>query len=386
MSMTFDFATAGRILFGPGRVGEVGNLASDLGNRALLVTGASVERAAPLEAILHEAGLETHLYTVDKEPTIETAREGRQRAIEVKCDIVISFGGGSVIDAGKAISILIPNGEDPLDFLEVIGRGQPLLEPPLPFIAIPTTAGTGTEVTRNAVLASKEHKVKVSLRNASMLPRIALVDPELTHSMPPEVTARTGLDALTQLIEPFLSIRRNPMVDAFCREGLIRGARSLLRAYQNGNDAEARFDMSLASMMGGLALANAGLGAVHGFAGPFGGMFPAPHGAICASLLPHVMRVNLSALEKKGDDGDLMARFIEVARILTGDQKATASEGVEWLSALCMKMEIPRLGFYGLTEDDFLDLTKKASVSSSMKGNPIPLSSEEMREILELAL
>ena len=384
--MTFDFATAGRILFGPGRVGEVGNLASGLGNRALLVTGASVERAAPLEAILHEAGLETHLYTVDREPTTDTAREGRQRAIEVECDIVISFGGGSVIDAGKAISILIPNGEDPLDFLEVIGRGQPLLEPPLPFIAIPTTAGTGTEVTRNAVLASKEHKVKVSLRNASMLPRIALVDPELTHSMPPEVTASTGLDALTQLIEPFLSIRRNPMVDAFCREGLTRGAKSLLRAYQNGDDAEARFDMSLASMMGGLALANAGLGAVHGFAGPFGGMFPAPHGAICASLLPHVMRVNLSALEKKGDDGDLMARFIEVARILTGDQKATASEGVEWLSALCMKMEIPRLGFYGLTEDDFQDLTKKASVSSSMKGNPIPLSSEEMREILELAL
>ena len=384
--MTFDFATAGRILFGPGRVGEVGNLASDLGNRALLVTGASVERAAPLEAILHEAGLETHLYTVDREPTTDTAREGRQRAIEVECDIVISFGGGSVIDAGKAISILIPNGEDPLDFLEVIGRGQPLLEPPLPFIAIPTTAGTGTEVTRNAVLASKEHKVKVSLRNASMLPRIALVDPELTHSMPPEVTASTGLDALTQLIEPFLSIRRNPMVDAFCREGLTRGAKSLLRAYQNGDDAEARFDMSLASMMGGLALANAGLGAVHGFAGPFGGMFPAPHGAICASLLPHVMRVNLSALEKKGDDGDLMARFIEVARILTGDQKATASEGVEWLSALCMKMEIPRLGFYGLIEDDFQDLTKKASVSSSMKGNPIPLSSEEMREILELAL
>jgi alcohol dehydrogenase class IV len=384
--MTFDFATAGRILFGSGRVGEVGNLASELGNRALLVTGASVERAAPLEAILHEAGLETHLYAVDKEPTTDTAREGRQRAIEVGCDIVIGFGGGSVIDAGKAISILIPNGEDPLDFLEVIGHGQPLLLPPLPFIAIPTTAGTGTEVTRNAVLASKEHKVKVSLRNASMLPRIALVDPELTHSMPPEVTARTGLDALTQLIEPFLSIRRNPMVDAFCREGLTRGARSLLRAYQQGDDAKARFDMSLASMMGGLALANAGLGAVHGFAGPFGGMFPAPHGAICASLLPHVMRVNLSALEKKGDDGDLMARFIEVARILTGDQKASASEGVEWLSALCMKMEIPTLGFYGLTEDDFQDLAKKASVSSSMKGNPIPLSAEEMREILELAL
>jgi alcohol dehydrogenase class IV len=384
--MTFEFATADRILFGPGRIVEAGNLASELGTRALLLTGASVERAAPLEAILHEAGLESHLYTVENEPTIDTAKEGRQFAIEAECDIVISFGGGSALDAGKAIAALIPNGEDPLDFLEVIGQGKPLLKPPIPFLAIPTTAGTGSEVTRNAVLASKAHQVKVSLRSAAMLPRIALIDPELTHSMPPSVTASTGLDALTQVIEPFLSNRRNAMVDAFCREGMTRGARSLLHAFQNGDDAEARNDMSVTSMMGGLALANAGLGAVHGFAGPLGGMFPAPHGATCASLLPHVMRVNLSALEHKDDAGDLMARFDEVARILTGDQGARAIEGIEWLSALCTKMEIPGLATYGLTEADFPDLVEKASVSSSMKGNPVPLSSEEMVEILELAI
>jgi alcohol dehydrogenase class IV len=384
--MTFEFATADRILFGPGRIVEAGNLASELGTRALLLTGASVERAAPLEAILHEAGLESHLYTVENEPTIDTAKEGRQFAIEAECDIVISFGGGSALDAGKAIAALIPNGEDPLDFLEVIGQGKPLLKPPIPFLAIPTTAGTGSEVTRNAVLASKAHQVKVSLRSAAMLPRIALIDPELTHSMPPSVTASTGLDALTQVIEPFLSNRRNAMVDAFCREGMTRGARSLLHAFQNGDDAEARNDMSVTSMMGGLALANAGLGAVHGFAGPLGGMFPAPHGATCASLLPHVMRVNLSALEHKDDAGDLMARFDEVARILTGDQGARAIEGIEWLSALCTKMEIPGLATYGLTEADFPDLVEKASVSSSMKGNPVPLGSEEMVEILELAI
>lgn len=385
MSVAFDFATAGHIVFGSGRVREAGSLAAALGDRALLVTGASVERAAPLEAILHEAGLETALFNVTSEPTIEMAQAGRQLAIEADCELVIGFGGGSAIDTGKAIAALVPNGDDPLDFLEVIGRGQPLLEPPLPFLAIPTTAGTGSEVTRNAVLASKRHKVKVSLRSAAMLPRIALVDPELTYSMPPAVTASTGLDALTQVIEPFLSRRRNPMVDALCREGMRRGGRSLLRAFQDGNDALARYDMALTSMLGGLALANAGLGAVHGFAGPFGGMYPAPHGATCAALLPHVMRVNLDMLEQAGEQGDLSDRFDEIARLLSGDQKATARQGVAWLSAICAEMEIPGLGSYGLIEADFPTLIEKAKVSSSMKGNPLSLNSNDLAQILELA-
>lgn len=384
--MAFEFATAGRILFGPGRIGEAGNLAAEFGDRVLLVIGGSAERAAPLEAILHEANLETCLLQVEHEPTVELAQYGRQIAIEAECDLVVGFGGGSALDAGKAIAALIPNGEDPLDFLEVIGRGQPLLETPLPFIAIPTTAGTGTEVTRNAVLASKEHKVKVSLRSASMLPRIALVDPQLTHSMPPEVTASTGLDALTQLIEPFLSSRSNPMVDAVCREGIPRAAGALLRAYRDGTDAQARQEMSMASMMGGLALANAGLGAVHGFAGPLGGMYPAPHGATCAALLPHVMKVNLSVLEREAIGGDLRARFDEVAQIITGKPNAKAEEGVDWLAALAEKMEIPGLGGYGLTEADYPDLIEKASISSSMKGNPVPLATEDLHHILELAL
>jgi alcohol dehydrogenase class IV len=383
--MKFEFASAGRILFGPGRIAEAGSLASEFGDRALLVTGGSVERAAPLDAILHEAGLETRLFPVADEPTIETVQHGRQIAIEADCELVIGFGGGSAIDAGKAIAALIPSGEDPLEFLEVIGPGRPLLEPPLPFIAIPTTAGTGSEVTRNAVLASKEHKVKVSLRSAAMLPRLALIDPDLTHSVPPPVTASTGLDAITQLIEPFLSSKRNPMTDAICREGIRRAAGSMLRAYQDGLDAEARLQMSLASMMGGLALANAGLGAVHGFAGPFGGMFPAPHGATCAALLPHVMHVNLSVLERQGHDGDLWSRFDEVAQLLTGDPAASAREGVKWLAELAEHMEIPGLSCYGLKESDFPSLIEKATLSSSMKGNPLPLSDQELQQILELA-
>ncbi len=386
MSIHFDFATAGRILFGPERITQAGNLAAELGDRALVVTGASPERAAPLEAILHEAGLETCIFPVGGEPTVDLVQQGLVVARDSSSDLVIGYGGGSALDTGKAIAALIPNGDDPLEFLEVIGRGQPLLEPSLPYMTIPTTAGTGSEVTRNAVLASKEHQVKVSLRSASMLPRIALIDPILTHSMPPDLTASTGLDALTQVIEPFLSNKRNPMTDSFCREGIRRAARSLLNAYRNGEDAAAREDMAVASLMGGLALANAGLGAVHGFAGPFGGMFPAPHGATCAALLPHVMHVNLSVLEVEGNDQDLKDRFEQVARLITGDPTATAKDGVTKLIELVDEMKIPGLASYGLNEAEFPDLIEKASVSSSMKGNPLPLGEDELHEILQLAL
>lgn len=386
MSSQFDFATAGRILFGPDQITKSGNLAAELGDRVLLVTGASPERAAPLEAILHEAGLETQIFTVHGEPTIDLVKQGMDVAQAADCDQVIGFGGGSALDSGKAIAALIPNGDDPLDFLEVIGRGQPLLEPPLPYMAIPTTAGTGSEVTRNAVLASQENQVKVSLRSASMLPRIALIDPILTHSMPPDLTASTGLDALTQVIEPFLSNKRNPMTDSFCREGIRRAARSLLRAYRDGEDAAAREDMAIVSLMGGLALANAGLGAVHGFAGPFGGMFPAPHGATCAALIAHVMQVNLRVLEVEGNNQDLKDRFVEVARLLTGDPKAKAKDGVKKLIEMVDEMQIPGLASYGFDETDFSSLIEKASVSSSMKGNPLPLGDDELHEILHLAL
>ena len=216
-------------------------------------------------------------------------RQGVELARREQCDLVIAFGGGSAIDAGKAIAALLANGGELTDYLEVIGKGQPLRHPSVPFIAVPTTAGTGSEVTRNAVLASAEHQVKVSMRSPLMLPRLAVVDPELTLELPPAVTASTGLDALTQLIEPYVSIRANPLTDGFCLEGLRRVSRSLRRAYHAGRDITAREDMSLASLLGGLALANAGLGVVHGFAAPVGGMFHAPHGAICAALLPHGM-------------------------------------------------------------------------------------------------
>ncbi|MGB2896391.1 MAG: iron-containing alcohol dehydrogenase [Anaerolineales bacterium] len=384
--MRFEFATAYRVIFGVGALAEAGELAKGFGGRALIVTGSDPDRAAPLLSILKKAGLTSQVFSVPGEPTVALAKEGTRIAHEATCDLVIGFGGGSALDSGKAIAALVNNGDDPLDFLEVIGRGKPLASPPLPFIAIPTTAGTGSEVTRNAVLSSKEHRVKVSLRSREMLPLVALVDPELTFSMPPSITASTGLDALTHVIEPFLSLKRNPLTDGLCREGIRLISRSLRLAYKDSEDLEARMDMSLASLMGGFSLANAGLGAVHGFAGPLGGMFNAPHGAICAALLPHVMKVNLRAIRARGTNPDLGARFDEIGRTLTRNSDAIAEDGVSWLADLCGALEIPTLSSYGLTQSDFVGLIEKASASSSMKGNPVRLTDEEMTEILTKAL
>jgi alcohol dehydrogenase class IV len=384
--MRFEFATATRILFGPGTLNEIGPIAKGMGNRALVVVGSAAARAAPLLDALSVQKINVITYSVAAEPTIELVRYGAQKARDAGCDVVIGCGGGSVVDAGKAIAVLMTNAGDPLGYLEVIGGGRPLIHPPVPYIAIPTTAGTGAEVTRNAVLLSPEHRVKVSLRSPLMLPRLALVDPELTYSAPPTVTASTGLDALTQVIEPYVSDQTSPLTDALCREGMRRAARSLRRAYQYGDDTAAREDMSLVSLFGGLALANAKLGAAHGFAGPMGGMFFAPHGAICGRLLPHVMAVNVCALQERMPESEALRRYDEVARILTGAPSATADDGVTWVQELCDALQIPSLADMGVTLDGFEDLIEKASVSSSMKGNPIRLAPEEMWEILARAL
>jgi len=382
----FEFATATRIVFGAGTLREAGPATKAMGSRALLVTGRTAERAGSLRELLAEQEIGTVEFAVSGEPTTEVARLGTERAREAGCDLVIGFGGGSVVDAGKAIAALVTNEGDPLDYLEVIGRGQPLGSPPLPYIAIPTTAGTGAEVTRNAVLGSPEHKVKVSLRSPLMLPRLALVDPELTHSLPPEVTASTGLDTLTQVMEPYVSKRANPITDALCREGMRHAARSLRRAFEQGDDPAAREDMALTSLFGGLALANAGLGAVHGFAGPLGGMFHAAHGAICARLLPHVMATNVRALQQRLPQSPALERYDEIARLLTGNDAASADDGVVWVQELCQALQVPSLRSYGMTEADLPSAVEKSAAASSMRGNPLELTSEELTEILERAL
>ena len=325
--MRFEFASPARIIFGPGTAVQIGPLARELGRRALITTGLDPTHSERILVALSAAGVDYVTLPVSGEPTTDLARQGARLARESGCDLVIGLGGGSAIDAAKAVAALAANGGDPLDYLEVVGRGRSLTQPSLPCIAIPTTAGTGAEVTRNAVLASPEHGIKASLRSATMLPRLALVDPELTYSLPAAVTASTGLDALTQLIEPFTSSKANPLTDALCREGMMRAARSLRTAYEDGRDAVAREDMALASLFGGLALANAGLGVVHGFAGPVGGAFHAPHGAVCAAFLPHVMAVNARALRTRQPGSAALARYDEIARIA---DRASCSPGRRW--------------------------------------------------------
>ena len=383
--MRFEFATASRIIFGNGTRKEAAPLASKMGNRVLLVTGRNIERAEPLSDSLKKSGMKTFIFSIPVEPTIgliiEGVRAGRQHA----CDLAIGLGGGSAIDAAKAIAALMTNSGDIMDYLEVIGQGKKLIHPPIPCIAVPTTAGTGAEVTKNSVLTSTEHQRKVSLRSPLMLPDLVVVDPELTYSMPPSITAATGLDALTQILESFVSVKANPLTDAICIHGLKRAARSLHRAFEDGNNIEAREDMALAGLFGGLALANSKLGAVHGFAAPMGAMCPAPHGVICARLLPLVMEVNVKALRHRGEH-ELLLRFDEAAQILTGEPNAGAEDGVAWTHTLCSKLKVPNLSAFGITEKHFPELIKRAKNASSMKGNPVVLTDEELAEILRKAL
>jgi len=385
-SIQFEFATATRILFGLGKIDEVGPLAAGLGRRILLVGGRTSSRVQRLSSLLQDHGVEILYFQVSGEPTTELVREGVGLARQKACDVVIGFGGGSCLDAGKAIAALAANEGDVYDYLEVIGKGKMLTRPSVPYIAIPTTAGTGTEVSRNAVLGAPEFGVKVSLRSPYMLARLAIIDPTLTYSVPPEITACTGLDALTQLIEPFVCVSPNPLIDAIAREGIKRAARSLVQAYHHGDDESARVDMSIAALFSGFALANAKLGAVHGFAGVLGGRLDAPHGAICARLLPDVMSINVRALGEREPWSETLHRYDEVAQILTGSSAARAADSISWITEVCKTLKIPQLSTYGLRSEDFPVIIEKSARASSMRGNPITLTPEEMEEVLGRAL
>ena len=375
---------------GPGALNQLGTIARSLGSHALLVTGRSNRHARAVE-LLEAADVRWTRFAVDGEPTVDTARAGTAAARAEGCDLVIGFGGGSALDAAKAIAALVANGGDPLDYLEVVGRGQALLRPSLPFIAVPTTAGTGSEVTKNAVLASPEHGVKASLRSPLMLARAAIIDPDLLAGLPPAVIASSGVDALSQVIEPFLSVRANAATDPLAREGIRRSAAALPRAHAAARagkpiDPDDRQALAQASLLGGLCLANAGLGAVHGFAAPLGGMFAAPHGAVCAALLPAVLRVNAGAVGARAPDGIAQARFRELATMLTGRDDASVGDGIDWVSALCRDLEVPGLARYGMTTARIPELIAKARVASSMKGNPLPLTDDELSEIAATSL
>jgi alcohol dehydrogenase class IV len=387
----FELATAGRVVFGAGAQHLVAAaVAATDAHRVLLVTGASSARAAALSADLAAAGLEVVPFTIAGEPTLDLARSGVEAAHAAGAGAVVALGGGSALDGGKAIAALAANDGDALEYLEVVGAGRALERPALPFFAVPTTAGTGSEVTRNAVLSVPEARVKASLRSPFMLPRLAAVDPELLGALPPAVVASSGLDALSQVIEPFLSLRANPLTDALARDGIGRSARALRRAYAGelARDAALREDLALASLTGGLCLANAGLGAVHGFAAPAGGMFGAPHGAVCAALLPHVLEVNLRALRARAPGHPALPRFRELAVLLTGAPPVDVGpeDAVTFVAALTRDLGVPGLSLHGMRAADVPALVEKAKQASSMKGNPLPLTDGELTEIAHRAL
>lgn len=381
--MITEFYLPTKIVLGEGSIQKLGEIVREYGMKAL-VFGSSSERFKEiLSDQLGKLDISYHYFAVKGEPTVELVQQAVEYGKSRQVEVIIGIGGGSVLDTAKAVSGLINNEGDIYDYLEVIGKGQSLKKPAFPFIAIPTTAGTGTEVTKNAVIGDPHQKVKVSLRSPLICPKIALIDPELTYQNPPEVTAASGMDALTQLIEPFVSNQPNEVVDALCRDGIRRIVHSLPIAYRDPQNREARKDMAVASLFSGIALANAKLGAVHGFAGVLGGMYGAPHGAICATLLPAVLEVNLKALQERLPDSPYLSRYREIAKILALPDENQLSD---WAKDFIGQLNIPSLAALGIRREDYETIVEKSARASSMKGNPVPLTQNEMMTILEKAM
>ena len=374
-----DFFIPSGVIYGPGSLARIGDEAEGLGRKALVVAGGgSLRRSGALGRIveaLRGRGLETVLFEgVEADPSVETVDRGTAEAVGAGCDMVVAAGGGSVIDAGKAIAGIAANGGSARDYLE----GKEIARIPFPCIAIPTTAGTGSEVTKNSVITDRQRGCKRSIRHRRLIPSVAIVDPELTFSLPPAVTAATGMDALAQLIEPYVSKRSTPLTDALALYGIELAGRSLARAVRDGSDPGARADMSLASLLGGMALANAGLGAAHALSHPLGARFRIPHGCGCAILLPRVMEFNLPAAAE---------RYSRVAAALGSDVRGltildAARRAIERVRSLCAEIGIPPgLSRFGVREADLSSIAREAR-GSSLDGNPAAAGEAELIGIL----
>ncbi|WP_132951531.1 iron-containing alcohol dehydrogenase [Rhodovulum bhavnagarense] len=374
--LPFGFAAPREIRFGRGVAAEAAPRIAAMGRRLALVHGASGARADWLASGLMAQGVLALRIACGAEPDLPALEAALAQARAAGVDAVAALGGGAAIDMGKALAALIPSVTPPLTHLEVVGEGRPLGVDPLPFAALPTTAGTGAEVTKNAVIGVPEARRKVSLRDARMIPDVVLIDPALADGTPRAVTLASGLDAITQVIEPFLSSRANPLTDALCRAAIPRGLAALARLMQ-GEDADARDDMAVVALTGGLALANAGLGAVHGLAGPIGGLAPAaPHGAVCGALLPAVMLANAAALYP---GHPAVARMQEAEGMVS---EALCVEGWAGLADWSRRAGLPGLSAMGVTPADYPALAAAALGSSSMRGNPVPLSQAVLERVL----
>ncbi|MBI5544956.1 MAG: iron-containing alcohol dehydrogenase [Deltaproteobacteria bacterium] len=392
MATAFEFATAQRIVFGRGSLDQLGEAAGAFGRKALLVAAAHLQRTGALtrvEYLLSKKAVAVERLLVHGEPEAHVVDEAAARARALGSELVIAVGGGSALDVGKAAAGLATNGGSVREYLEGVGTGRALKARPLPFLAAPTTAGTGSEVTRNAVVSSKAEGFKKSIRSPLLLPLVALVDPALTDSTSPAQTAASGLDALTQLIEPFVSTRAMPATDALALEGIRRARTALPRAFLKGDDHEARDDLALASLFGGLCLANAGLGAVHGIAAALGVRFGLPHGLACACVLAATVEVNIRALERHDPGGPALERYAKVGEALAGRAFGSHAEArgaaVQLVRELCEQLKVPRLSSLGVGPARLPMLVAEAR-GSSMKTNPVVLEDSEIAEILSMSL
>jgi len=390
----FEFTIPPRIVVGVDASVRLPEIAGGLGTRALLLCGRrSLESSGLLGRLdqgLRAAGVDTLTGRLEGEPDIAAvdglARQGR----EGRCDMVVGVGGGSVLDAGKAVAGLLANGGGARRYMELVGDGEPLGRPAMPMIAMPTTAGTGSEVTHNAVLACPERRIKASMRSVHLLPRAVIVDPRLSVDLPAAITASTGLDALTQLLESCSSRRAGRLTTALALEGIELVGRCLRRAVADGTDLEAREGMARAALLSGITLAHAGLGAAHGIAGPLGGRISIAHGTACARLLPPVLEANFRALTEREPEHPALDRLAQGCARLLGRRPAPASEVVpeaaRWVRDLCHEAGIPGLEHYGLVEEDIDVLAEASLQASSMKANPVSLTGENVAAIIRAAM
>jgi alcohol dehydrogenase class IV len=383
MTAPFQLLLPPRILFGRGEAGKTAGLAAGLSRSAFLVHGRDAARAGWLIRDLETAGVAVTPFACPKEPDLPLLEAALAAARSCGAGVVLGLGGGAAIDLAKAVAGLAPGQGAVLDHLEGVGRALPLTATPLPFIALPTTAGTGSEATKNAVIDVPAHRRKVSLRDDRMMARVAIVDPALTDGCPRGVTLASGLDALTQVIEPYLCARPNPATDALARAAIPQGMSALVRLME-GEDTAARDAMAWVSLAGGIALANAGLGAVHALAGVIGGMTGAAHGAICGTLLPFVLQANAQALPP---NHPVRARFEEVDALLSAGfgPAPGPAPGSAALHAWSRKAGLPGLDALGLQKDSHPAVAEAAISASSMRANPVALPVEALCQVLAAA-
>lgn len=386
--LRFEFLNTPQIVFGKGRFQEIGDLLSQYGKRILIAGSESAfsQIKERFEAIISKKKISYEIIFIKGEPDIHQIDSGVELGIKQKADAVLGIGGGSAVDAGKAIAGLISNGGSAKDYMEVIGKGSKITKQPLPYIAIPTTAGTGSEVTKNAVVLSKEDGLKTSIRSPLLIPKVALIDPELMVNVSPEVTAYCGLDALTQLLESYTSIKSQPITDSLAILGIRRIIKSLIFVYENGDDVSSREDIAFAALLSGICLANAGLGAVHGFASPIGGMLGIPHGVVCGALLAPVIEENIRQMVAEIPFNETLAKYATLGELLVDlvfeDIREAADRVIEYTEQISRILKIPKLSKYGLTEKYFDKIIEKAKISSSMRYNPVKLSDEALHRIL----